>query len=199
MIISYKYNFIYFRPKKTGSSTIAAVLRANLGIDDVDHKDQVWGEEKERAHTEASEIRDMVPRKFWKSAFKFTSERHPYEKAVSLTYYRMGKHGKSTRAETSSFEEMLDKVISGEGYCGYRYYSINGRPIVDDFIRQENLMADLKRIGEKLGLAIPDELPRRKGQFREDMRPAREILSAEQRDIIYEKCKPEFELLGYER
>jgi hypothetical protein len=141
----------------------------------------------------------MVPRKFWKSAFKFTSERHPYEKAVSLAYYRMGKRGKPRRAETSSFEELLDKIVAGEGYCGYRYYSINGRPVVDDFIRQENLLADLKRIGDKLGLSIPEELPRRKGQFREDQRPAREILTPAQKDIIYEKCKVEFDLLGYER
>jgi len=199
MIISYKYNFIYFRPKKTGSSTIATVLRANLGNDDVDHKDPASGEGKEHAHTEAKEIRKMVSDDFWNRAFKFTSERHPYEKAVSLTYYRIGKRGKSFRAETRPFEEMLDRVVAGNGYCGFRYYSIDGEPVVDDFIRQESLLTDLKRIGDKLGLSIPDELPRRKGKFREDQRPAREILSSAQKDIIFEKCKPEFDLLGYER
>ena len=199
MIISYKHNFIYFRPKKTGSSTIAEVLRANFGTDDVDHNDLSSIDEKTHAHTKAEQIRRMVPRKFWKGAFKFTSERHPYEKAVSLAYYRMGKPGKAEQNQSRPFEEMLDSVIAGEGYCGFRYYSINGRPVVDDFIRQESLSADLKRIGEKLGLSIPDELPRRKSRYREDRRPAHEILSAAQKDIIFAKCKPEFELLGYER
>lgn len=34
---------------------------------------------------------------------------------------------------------------------------------------------------------------------RDDARPARETLSPVRGDIVYEKCRPEFELHGYER
>ena len=34
MIISFRHNFIYFRPKKTGGTTIMEMLRPNLGEGD---------------------------------------------------------------------------------------------------------------------------------------------------------------------
>jgi hypothetical protein len=197
MIISYKYNFIYFRPKKTSSTTIVNVLRPNLGKDDVDPKGN--GRSSEHAHVEAKVIQTMVSEEFWNKAFKFASERHPYEKAVSLTYYRIGKSEQRSGGKNKDFSEMLNKAVASDAYCGFRYYSIDGRSVADDFVRQENLLADLKRVGERLGLPIPDELPRHKGGFRSDHRPAREILTAEQKEIIYEKCRPEFDLFGYER
>ena len=49
-----------------------------------------------------------------------------------------------------------------------------------------------------IGIAVPAELPRKKGSIRLDPRPAREILSDEQKETIYHRCKQEFELLGYE-
>jgi hypothetical protein len=197
MIISYKYNFIYFRPKKTSSTTIVSVLRPHLGKDDVDPKGS--GNSSEHAHVEAKAIQTMVSEQFWNSAFKFASERHPYEKAVSLTYYRIGKLERRGGGSNKDFSEMLSKVVAGDGYCGFRYYSIDGRSVADEFVRQESLLTDLKRVGERLGIPIPDELPRRKGSFRIDQTPAEEILTGEQKEMIYEKCRAEFDLLGYER
>jgi hypothetical protein len=57
----------------------------------------------------------------------------------------------------------------------------------------------LRRVTQRLGIPMPQELPRKRATERDDNRPAREILSAEQRDIVFEHCRPEFELLGYER
>jgi len=38
-----------------------------------------------------------------------------------------------------------------------------------------------------------------KTRTRADHRPAREILNDEQKQIIFERCEKEFEILGYER
>ncbi|HVZ90528.1 MAG TPA: hypothetical protein VG843_02665 [Rhizomicrobium sp.] len=199
MLISFKHNYIYFRPKKTGSSVIASILRDSFGEKDIRAHDPGPGKALEKVHTEASEIKKMVSEEFWNGAFKFASERHPYEKAVSLAFYRYGKRVRDGRGKALNFEKVLDKVIETGSYSGFKYYSIDGKSVADDFIRHENFEADLRRICAKLGVPVPDELPRKKSNFRKDPRPAREILSDAQKSRIYETCKPEFELFGYER
>jgi hypothetical protein len=144
-------------------------------------------------HITAKQLRDLLPDEFWRSAFKFTAERHPYEKAVSLAYFQFNQEDR----HIDSFDRLLDEVVRNGGYSGFNRWSIDGEPAVDDFIRQENLKADLARIGERLGIAIPGELPQLKGSARKDRRPAREILTQEQKRIVYEHCRREFEILGY--
>lgn len=145
------------------------------------------------AHMKAAEIKELVAPEFWSRAFKFTVERHPYEKAVSAAYFthKPRKH--------PVFAEYLDIFIGEGSYASFDYYSIDGKLVVDDFLRQETLLADLKRIGAKLGFPVPDELRRMKTTTRKDTRPAREILSEAQRDMVFKHCRREFELLSFER
>jgi hypothetical protein len=230
MIISFQHDYIFIRTKKTASTTVEEVLSASLGPDDTvtsrgvtsvsaepsavngAHGDfkrfrkvKHLGKRKSppfHAHMMAVEISGRVTRRFWRHAFKFTVERHPYEKAMSLAYYKFGKKDKMDekgRPVSEDFPTHLDSVVREGRYRSFEYYSIDGESVMDDFIRQENLQADMKRIGERLGIPIPDELPRRKATYRLDPRPAREVLSQEQKDIIYKCCREEFELLGYER
>ena len=204
MIISYAYNFIYFRPKKTGSSTIVEILRSGLDAEDfalarslADGSGSTYP-----VHIKAVDVKKLVPPDFWERAFKFTSERHPYEKAVSLAFFRLGKQRdrREHREQRANkrFPKLLDRFVAGDEYCGFEYYSIDGKPLMNDVIRHENFEADLRRIAERLGLQVPDNLPRSKSGYRTDQRPAREILSDEQRYAVFQKCLPEFELFGYE-
>lgn len=141
-------------------------------------------------HSLASEAKEHLPAEFWQRAYKFTVERHPYERVVSKAYFKY--------REDEPFHQRLDKVVRERRYNNHQFYVIDGAVAVDEIIRQENLLDDLKRLGAKLGLAIPDELPRGKSHQRTDRRPAREILTEEQKRIVYEVCKTEFDLLGYE-
>jgi hypothetical protein len=146
------------------------------------------------AHMRAKEIKAALDRSFWKKAFKFTTERHPYEKVVSKAFFKLGADG-----EMDLFPDLLDNVVREEKYSNFEYYAIGKKVVVDAIARVENLEADLRRIAEKIGVSLPDQLPRMKGIYRRDSRPAREILSQEQKDHIYRVCKREFRLLGYER
>jgi len=222
MIISFKNNYIYIRTRKTGSSTIESILRNNAGPDDLIVRESLETlgpvlkpgvELPEDAglitHLKASTVRPLIRDEVWDKMFKFTSERHPYEKAVSLARHRLrGKTGdvrvrdnrKQRKAFRKDFDDLLDRVVRGGKYSSWRYYTIDDKLVVDDFIRLETLAADLKRIGEKTGVPMPEELPHKRESSREhDDRPAREILTAEQRDIVYDHCRKEFELFGYER
>jgi len=207
MIVSYKHNYIYIRPKKTGSSTIEVVLSRSLGPGDliagkhtgldrqrldaahVDCLDMVSG------HITAEEIRSLVTPKFWEQAYKFASERHPYEKAVSMAYYRLAQRGLSA----DDFPPVLDKTVRTGEYRGFDHYHIGGMLVVQDFIRLETLEDDLRRVCAHIGAKIPRRLPRKKGMPRLDRRPAREILSPRQRNKVIKNCCEEFDLFGYKR
>src|SRR6185312_16999280 len=164
MIISFKHNYIYFRPKKTGSSTIEDVLSQDLGPDDIIAGKRAaripggGGEERFShlvAHTPAREIKEMVPPQFWEKAYKFASVRHPYEIAVSLAYYRLHKFEHRTGAEDQSqFSRILDQVITGNYCSSLRYFGIEGIPIVNDYIRHETFETDLRRMTTRIGVNI---------------------------------------------
>lgn len=64
--------------------------------------------------------------------------------------------------------------------------------------RQENLEADLGRIAARIGIDTALALPRAKGSTRSDRRPAKEILTAEQKAMICERHRRTFDPMGYE-
>jgi hypothetical protein len=213
MIVSFSRNYIFIRTKKTASSTIENVLKDSLAPGDIAAGKTAsrltadragpfeLGEEDLYAHMKASDIRTGLSPEFWDRAFKFTSERHPYEKAVSLAFYRYGKReriaAKKGKLLSEDFAVVLDETVRTRLYRSFNFYAIDGRVVVDDFIRHETLETDLQRIGKRIGLEIPHRLPRKKASYKLDERPAAEILSDEQRQIIFDTCREEFDLLGY--
>jgi len=216
MILSLQHNYIYIRTKKTGSTTIEDVLSKALGRDDIVVGRQFRvlkpllkpganiPERREGAlaptHVAIDQIAPLLRRDFWDGAFKFTSERHPYEKAVSLAYMGWSKGGDRRRKRANGdFGEYLDVVVQKGKYAGFPLYSIGGQSVVDDFIRLETLATDLQRIGKRLGIPIPVDLPRERSDSRADRRPAREILSDQQKEVVWNYCRREFEILGYEK
>jgi hypothetical protein len=217
MILSLQRNYIYIRTKKTGSSTIEEVLRGSLVEGDIVVKTgleclrpvlkpgailpQVKGPP---THVAISELRSILRDDFWAGAFKFTSERHPYEKAVSLAYWRLerkswARNPAQREAALANCSAYLDRIVRAGKYSTFRHYSIGGSAVVDDFIRLENLHADVQRIAARIQLPLPNVLPQKRAYSRADRRPAREILTDEQKQIVWEHCQREFEVLGYER
>jgi hypothetical protein len=143
----------------------------------------------------AEEASQRLDPAFWAAALKLTVARHPYEKVVSQAYYRLNK---KTHVD-SDFNAHLDKIVRKGDFVGFERWSINGKSIIDEFIRQETLLDDMTKIGKRLGIAMPAELPRLKSRTRTDRRPAKEILNDEQKQIVFERCREEFEILGYEQ
>jgi len=212
MIVSFSHNYIFIRTKKTASSTIETVLRNSLQPGDIavgqtaqftdDRNRRFDLNEKDLfAHMKAHDIQAGVSPEFWGGAFKFTSERHPYEKAVSLAFYRYGKReriaAKKGKVLSEDFAVVLDQTVRTRLYRSFNFYAIDGQVIVDDFIRHEKLETDLERIGKRLNIEIPQQLPRKKTSYKLDERSAAEILSGKQKQIIRDTCREEFDLLGY--
>lgn len=145
-------------------------------------------------HMPASILRQRLDPSFWKSAFKFTIERHPYEQVVSSAYFHMS-HRKEPAGPVSHFvDNAIAKMTSGE----LEIYSIDGEIAVDRVLRFESLEAETRAAFGVIGLPLLDTLPRAKSGSRLDRRPAKDILSAEQKRAIYAKCRRTFEAFGYD-
>lgn len=143
-------------------------------------------------HMAAVVMKERLDSAFWDRAFKFTIERHPYEKAISLA----SMHSKSEE----DFAPALDGVVKAGRFRNFGAYSDKeGNLLVDYVIRYEALDEGVRHVEDVLGIQdILSRMPRSKSRYRFDRRPAKEILNDEQKLKIQTVCKAEFDLLGYE-
>ena len=147
------------------------------------------------SHMMVQEVRSRLTPRFWADAFKFTIERHPYEKAVSQAYFSWATTGPR---EGEDFTAFFDRTVKRGPYHNTRFYLQQGRLALDRVVRYENLDEELRAIAADFGLRLPDPLPRVKGALRKDPRPAREILTDAQKAAIFLRCRDEFDFMGYE-
>lgn len=145
-------------------------------------------------HMEAQEIRARVPRVVWDGYLKVTAERHPYEKVVSMAYYRSWRRGGKL-----PIGQYIDEVIARRCGRNYDIYAIEGKIIADLFIRYEQYETDVRALLTRLHLPADVEIPKVKTQQRLNRTPAADMLTPAQKAIIQEKCREEFEHFGYAR
>ncbi len=143
-----------------------------------------------KRHAGIKEAIQVAGEDFCSKAYKFTVERHPYEKAVSLAWFE--------RKRNQEFDEALKSVLDSQRYRNFELYTRTGKLAVDFVMRYENLADDL-RIAEKAlgGLDVLSKMHQVNAQHRSDRRPAAEVLTHEQKLIVQETCREEFDLLGY--
>lgn len=144
-------------------------------------------------HMPAVEIRARVGPEVWDEYFTFSIERHPYEKVVSHVYF----HARDRK--DWDFDTELERVLKKGYYISYPIYSKGETPIVDFIVNFERMQEDLATLGDRLGFDVAAHYPRTKHKFRSERKPARELLSDDVKELIYENCRVEFEALGFER
>ena len=144
-------------------------------------------------HMPAVDIRAHVGEDTWNEYFTFSIDRHPYEKVVSHVYFH------ARRKKNWDFDRELERVLDKGYYISYPIYSEGERPIVDFIVNFDCMQEDLVTLGDRLGFDVAAHYPQTKHQYRKQRQPARELLSDETKDRIYENCRVEFEALGFER
>jgi hypothetical protein len=140
-----------------------------------------------------------------KDYFKFTVERHPYEKAVSFANFNLRYSaytaGRPMTVELSEIPPAIDSLIASGKLIGkirnYDLYTVGGNVAVDQIIRYECLGQDLEAIARKLGVEGEISLPKTKVGARDRNVPAADILDAHQKKWIADVCKEEFDLMAY--
>jgi hypothetical protein len=145
-----------------------------------------------RGHTNASFIISHIDKSIWDNYFKFCFERNPWDKAISLYYWRYKKSG--PRPSLSEF------ISSGEAYNNYGYdlYSISDKIVVDKIFFFENLHASMIEIKEFLNLPEVPVLPFAKTGSRKDKRSYKEVLSKSDQEFISNLYHREIAAFHYE-
>lgn len=142
-------------------------------------------------HMSAMSLRPRIDADVWRTYYKFCVERNPYDKAISLYFWRT-----KDLEVRPSLQEFL-RAIDAESLSNFHIYSIDDRIAVDKVIRYERLQEELSDLMHRFGL--PDvTLPKAKGNHRLDRRPHTELLTEEDREIVERVCSREIGQLGYE-
>ena len=180
MIISHKHKFIFFKTRKTASSSIQVALAEHcgpndiitgqyqLGIDDNSHTaglnlDKFY---TNHPHPELSDVRKFVGENIWNSYFNFAIVRNPYDIAVSRYHWDLkGKKG----INNTSVQGFKDWVKEGKLFPkdqSFLYTSDNSGVCLDFIGYYENLEEDITVICNKIGINKLN-LPKLKSGFRD--------------------------------
>ena len=142
-------------------------------------------------HIPAEVVRSRVGRKIWEDYFKFTIERNPFEKEVSL--YLHHKYVYNRKKYT------FDDFMKEDDHClNYPIYTIDGEVAVDYVCRFSRLEKDLKYVAKKVGFPF-EGLKHKISQHSatpNEKREALELAYTKYRDKIREIFKKEYEIWG---
>jgi hypothetical protein len=151
-------------------------------------------------HSSAFQIRQKVSPDIWRTYFKFTIVRDPYDRVMSRYFYTKATNRNIyTEWSAESFDQFLQynpDLVSENWFI----YTANGEVIVDFCVRYERMREDLAIVSERIGLShnLFDEFDsiRAKGEFRPESSRGK-VLSTGQRRLIDALCGREMALFGY--
>lgn len=142
-------------------------------------------------HMTAKQVKSLIPKHIWDNYYKFTIDRNPFDKIVSLYFWRRG-HKK--------FENIYEFLTNGglKSFTSYEIYSIDGVVAVDKVYKYENLDFVLNDLGEKLQLKEQLKMPKYKAKSTSrEVKDYKDILDKESIDLIKIIFAREIELLNY--
>ncbi len=142
-------------------------------------------------HMPAIRVKSIIDRRSWETYFKFCIERNPWDKAVSLYYWRTRKM--NPKPNLLEFLQTVDV----NHLSNFEIYSIDGDLAVDYVGLYENLDMEIDTIGEMLELPNKLKLPKAKGSTRKDKQNYTNSIGTQEKKIIAKVCEREIALFGY--
>ena len=215
MIISYKHNFVFWRPIKVGGASVLQALGEHCGEDDVVNSPDLEkvlnaGRKINKKnfdgyglHMPPDEIK-RVSKIDWDSFFKFTIVRNPWDTLVSLYWMnKIPENGnnftdwllnysvnKADYATSQSFYRMSIEIQEN-------YYFNKGEKIADYYLRFENLESDYKKLCKKIGIPYR-KLPKIHTNFRIDKRRYSDYYNDEGIEFVRKMFPQTISEFGYE-
>lgn len=213
MIASFSNDFIFLKTRNTASTSVEMILSTWCSGRDIVTPLAAADEAQRTAngggamnyrggllrrgyssHQDGVDVRRRLPR-LWASAFIFTVERHPYERAVSRAYGNI--HGRG--GDPAEFPVEIERVLNVGDLSNRNIYCIDDEIVVDEVVLYDQLWLRMAGIARSFGRTLPSEPPRARSGYRSDRRPAREILSAAQRERVFQLTVVDFATFGFER
>jgi len=202
LIISHKYKFIFIKTPKTAGTSIEIALAKICDSKDVvtpydrvvfeGHVPRNYGDFKQ--HSSARKIKKSVTPVIWNNYFKFTFERNPFEKMVSMYWFRIGEG-----FFKGTFKDFcIDCKNNPKKFPkGFQIYGIDDKIAVDFVGRYETLNEDFKYICKKLNLPCEVELPSLRAQYQKDRKHYKEYYDSESKKNVEKQYWREIKWLNY--
>jgi hypothetical protein len=212
--ISHKYRFLFIKTRKTAGSSVEHFLIPHLGPTDVVLSSNDKGEEvrypsnapdalfsRLTEHMTASELRDVVGWETFHAYHKFTIERNPWDRMISLWRWRQKITGINL-----SFDDWLEAIEQRRPtafftekrrhWSNWLLYTARSKVLVDKIMRYEFLIEEMSAFCNRFSIPFNGELPSLKAHVRHpDDRAA--TLTEEQVRRIATLCYREVRFFGY--
>lgn len=143
------------------------------------------------AHMPARPMRRYLGADIWSRYFKFSIERNPWDRQVSIYFWRTRE-----LAERPSFEDYMRSRDNRVRLRNFDIYSLNGRIATDDMILFHDMRSGLERIFGRLGLEMPDDIPGAKTGVRTE-RDYRKYYNDETRQMVADWYRREIDAFGF--
>ena len=224
-LVSHQHGFIYLKTEKTGGTSVEMALQTLCTPPGtkVTHRGPalvsrtgVVGARGARhtagqrfgwtSHMPAWKLALRLGPRRWSRYVKVASLRNPFDKAVSWYWYMAQKQGLDTRDPVAGFRGFLrDKEEAGYFRSridiDWRVTHIANRPVIDEYLRLEQIETDLAALYARLGIDGPvPVLPRAKTQSRKaDALPVQAYFDRDTTDLLHRNWGWIFDAGGYSR
>ncbi len=143
-------------------------------------------------HMPAAEVKQHLSEDVWNSYFKFTLDRNPFDKVVSLFFWRGG---------FEKYPSLSDFIRAGglAKMDSYDMYSVNKLLAVDKVYRFEDMSAMAADLSERFDLkpALDFGALKAKGGFRKK-KDYRELYDEQSKEWVQQAFAREIQLLDYQ-
>ncbi len=143
-------------------------------------------------HMPAWRAKLYLGERIWDSYYKFSFERNPWDRQVSLYFYKT--RGKKRRPSFTDFMKKKKAVYVWNSDV----YMIDGRVALDFVGKYENLQADFKTALEAIGLDPALPLPQANRSSKPKDRSYRAFYTPQTRQLVADWYAREIALFGYE-
>ena len=226
MIVSHTHRFIFLKSRKTAGTSVEALLSTHCSGEDVvtSLRDVDWNRSEcgrffhksmnhqgFKQHEKAANLKAKLPGHVWSSYFKFSIARNPWDRSVSLYFWRSKKPKRGDRAylpRTRFYHRFVPGYDREEQIRrGFAKFIAHNRETNDDFyfhgdtlcvdyvIRFENLQEDFDEVCRRTGLP-PARLPTLKSGYRAKTHYSR-YYDDRTREIVSQRYRRDIEQFGY--
>lgn len=231
MIISHTHKFLFMKSVKTAGTSVEAALSQFCRGDDIVtplndfsfNRDETgaavhramnaetlcWWNREIGQHVDALTMKSNLPEVVWRSYYKFSIARNPWDRMVSLFawltrndpsnrphkrfYHRLGFPFDEMRATRRLFSEFVQRNAETND----RFYVIDGELCVDFVIRYESLSEDVDAVCHRVGIPQP-KLPRLKSGIRPGTYHYSKYYDEETKTLVADLHQNDIRLFGYE-
>ena len=224
MLVSYKFNFIFFKTIKTASSSVFNFLIPYCipsyikfeSYYDPERSDEYFGfwptgivgniithRKQNKEHVsclKAKDILNKIDKEIWPNYFKFCVVRNPWDTCVSNFMWRK----RDNNNKELNFESFLEKLqTENSGFSTrqdvYKLKGEKGKYVCDFHIKYENLKEDLKKALEicKIPNFNLDNLPYCKANFRDKSIHYSKYYNDKTKKIVEKLYSDDIKYFGY--